>query len=837
MVINKDEEMKTPFRADGRTLTRVLTRSAVWSLILLMLAPLCLLAQSVQVVQDGATFEVQYTTAVTESALVFGRAQGYDTVSLIDGGYLAEPGKPQVPAQTVALALPAGMTVTGVRLVAAETVDLPGEYSLLPAQPPRRLSDPPAAIDFVPPDAAIYSSSAPYPSLTVDFVQQTDLAGQALAILRLYPVHYLPADRKLTLCTSITLSLDGVTGYRCGDYLPRNISKTARASCRQVLARMASNPADVELRTAGPETAGPRGVSPGDYDYVIITTSDWTAAFQPLADWKTKKGVPANIVTTTWIYSNYSGSTNVDKIRAFVQDAYANWGTTFFLIGGDTDYVPCHMRTFSDVDSDPVPNDTYYADFDSDWLCEVHVGRASVTGTGSGAGGIANFISKLITYEKNPPTTNYAKKAAFFGFDLDASTPAEQCKIFIKDNYLPSSWTLTTVYDSATGNHRTNVIAAVNAGQMLINHADHSNDSSMGVGYVNHNLLLSSSDMDGLNNGTRQGVLYSMGCDPAAFDHSNCIAEHFVRDTNGGGVAFIGNSRYGWYDTASYDSYSMLYDRYFFHSLFTNNCYRLGTAFSDHKNTSYPPDSYYQYIFTELTLLGDPEMPVWTDTFQTLAVAHPTIAYVGAPATFTVQVNSGGSPVSAATVCLWKAGDLYQVAQTNGSGAAGFTIAPASAGTLSVTVAKQNCLPYEGSAAVQAPVYTLTTNVAGQGTVSLNPPGGSYSAGVSVQLTAQAAGGRRFNRWFGDLTGTANPATIIMNGNKTVTANFVVVADLNCDGDINGLDIKAFVSAILDQSAYASQYPDCNRNLADINNDGAVNTGDIGPLVTAVMGG
>ena len=42
----------------------------------------------------------------------------------------------------------------------------------------------------------------------------------------------------------------------------------------------------------------PMGVGPGDYDYVIITQDSWVSAFQPLADWKTQKGVPATIVTT-----------------------------------------------------------------------------------------------------------------------------------------------------------------------------------------------------------------------------------------------------------------------------------------------------------------------------------------------------------------------------------------------------------------------------------------------------------------------------------------------------------------------------------------------------------
>ena len=227
---------------------------------------------------------------------------------------------------------------------------------------------------------------------------------------------------------------------------------------------------------------------------------------------------------------------------------HATWGTIYVLLGGDINIVPCHYKTFSGVDPDPVPNDAYYADFDSDWICEVNIGRASVTGPGSGNGQIGNFINKIMTYETNPPLTSYAKNAAFFGFDLDSWTDAEQCKITIKNAYIPTSWSMTTVYDSQGGNHFTNVINALNAGQNLVNHADHSNNDCMGTGYVNHDWLMYSSDMDALTNGNKQTIFYSMGCDPAAYDVSNCIAEHFVRNNNGGGIAFVGNSRYGWYE-------------------------------------------------------------------------------------------------------------------------------------------------------------------------------------------------------------------------------------------------------------------------------------------------
>ncbi|HOI34435.1 MAG TPA: Ig-like domain-containing protein [Mesotoga infera] len=71
--------------------------------------------------------------------------------------------------------------------------------------------------------------------------------------------------------------------------------------------------------------------------------------------------------------------------------------------------------------------------------------------------------------------------------------------------------------------------------------------------------------------------------------------------------------------------------------------------------------------------------------------------------------------------------------------------------------------------------YTLTTNVVGQGTVTKNPDKSKYNHGEVVQLTANPSAGWAFNTWSGDLSGSANPANLTMNGNKTVTANFVRV--------------------------------------------------------------
>ncbi|HRR96555.1 MAG TPA: cohesin domain-containing protein, partial [Candidatus Ratteibacteria bacterium] len=88
--------------------------------------------------------------------------------------------------------------------------------------------------------------------------------------------------------------------------------------------------------------------------------------------------------------------------------------------------------------------------------------------------------------------------------------------------------------------------------------------------------------------------------------------------------------------------------------------------------------------------------------------------------------------------------------------------------------------------------YTLRVNISGSGTVETEPGPSSYGdyiAGTSVTLTAIPSTGYKFASWSGDLTGSTNPGTIVMNGNKTVTANFTTIPRYKIIININPLTV------------------------------------------------
>jgi hypothetical protein len=73
----------------------------------------------------------------------------------------------------------------------------------------------------------------------------------------------------------------------------------------------------------------------------------------------------------------------------------------------------------------------------------------------------------------------------------------------------------------------------------------------------------------------------------------------------------------------------------------------------------------------------------------------------------------------------------------------------------------------------------------GSGTITLEPtqPGDGYTLNEQVTATAAPSEGHKFSHWEGDLEGSANPATLVMDSSKTITAVFDVCYALTVNVD------------------------------------------------------
>lgn len=90
----------------------------------------------------------------------------------------------------------------------------------------------------------------------------------------------------------------------------------------------------------------------------------------------------------------------------------------------------------------------------------------------------------------------------------------------------------------------------------------------------------------------------------------------------------------------------------------------------------------------------------------------------------------------------------------------------------------------------------LTVNKTGEGQVSATPPGGAqtptfteyYGTNTTVSLTAIPEPGWAFKEWTGAISSTSNPASVLVNGDKTVRAVFEEIkltVEKSGDGQVN----------------------------------------------------
>jgi plastocyanin len=89
-----------------------------------------------------------------------------------------------------------------------------------------------------------------------------------------------------------------------------------------------------------------------------------------------------------------------------------------------------------------------------------------------------------------------------------------------------------------------------------------------------------------------------------------------------------------------------------------------------------------------------------------------------------------------------------------------------------------------GTAAGQR--YNLTVNVSplNSGSVTLDPPGGTYAEGTDVTATANPYNGYEFDNWSGDASGTSRSISVTMNSNKSITAHFISTGEGKAGGEL-----------------------------------------------------
>jgi hypothetical protein len=513
------------------------------------------------------------------------------------------------------------------------------------------------------------------------------------------------------------------------DWIDRNL--------RANLAATVINPWEIRSPSGVRLVSGRESYDAEVYPYLIIAGDAMAENAAALAEWKTKKGLYAKVVTTTEVESGYTGRDFAEKVRTCIKEYFTTYGTQYVCLVGTNVEIPVRKvydPQYNVMEGDHlVPTDNYYGcldgDFNADgdgywgeypddnvdWTYDVYVGRIHV----STAAALQEVVDKTLCYEGAGASTetnpyDYQDEVVLAGGWADSSTNLKLMMEYIRDNFMTSShWSFTELWDETypggSGFNATNFKAAMQAGPGLIAHMSHCNTTVLGTnsgGVYN-------TDLYALGNHPKfSAFLYSVGCYASNTDYENNCAAYFVASPEGGGVGFGCNTRYGWYSRGDpLNHYSQEFIKEYFRQFGANDVYVAGELFAAHKHPlqSYNTQAIYRYIYFELIHTGDPDVWIPTDNVDEMVVTYAVLIPVGAQDYGVKVADSLNAGVEGALVCVWKGDEVYASGRTNAAGEVSFNINPATQGTMYLTVSAHNAKTFEADVTVGTSGITLTS--------------------------------------------------------------------------------------------------------------------------------
>ncbi|MCD4691007.1 hypothetical protein K8S17_06040, partial [bacterium] len=617
----------------------------------------------------------------------------------------------------------------------ADEVELPGSYRIAAVQPELAIGEEGTTVA---PDATIYESDAVFPENRAVYLGDGYLGGYRIASFALYPLRYHPESGRLILADGLEAGFELAPAPDRS--APRHrMTADAAETYRKLVRGMVENPEDIPAcGKPGVEIvsgSSPDGFSPRHspslegslVEYVIITSEEYESHFQQIADWKTKKGVPAVVRTVSWINSNYPGGCDTaERIRLFIRDAFASWGTTYVLLGGDTAVIPPRYGMSAYYGGWEISTDLYYSDLDGNWngdgdsqfgegysgpgavgdsldlYPDVFVGRAPVATIIEAE----TFVDKTFEYVMDPDPVfaerNLYLAEVLFPYDWEegmlistdgAADVVEPTLSLVPPNvHIALLYQNTDPFPQSFPLNRTTAIDSMNLGYNIVSHVGHGNKDIM---RCSRNNYVSVQDVDALTNGqNKSGYVWMLNCTSTAIEY-DCIAEHLMNNPNGGASSLFGPTRFCFPTTAK-DYYLSWFDYFYAHGttragVISAACKTPYVAESNYDNTDRWTQMSHVY-------LGDPEMRLWTARPKNLVVVHAGTASLG-DVNLSVTVSNPAA-VDSALVCVVKDGEVYARAYTDAAGQVVLPFTPKTTGQMTITVTAPNHLPYEDTIAV-----------------------------------------------------------------------------------------------------------------------------------------
>ncbi len=426
-------------------------------------------------------------------------------------------------------------------------------------------------------------------------------------------------------------------------------------------------------------------------EHLIVTTASLAPAFEPLAEWRTQKGVPSRVVLVRDLQSLSSdGRDEAEELRDGIKALREEHPELKYLVlGGDAEEVPARMifvwtDTYGFYNTDDnAPSDFYYADLDGDWdgngngvyaeindgldmHAEIAVGRLPVNTVAEAE----TVVRKVLAYEQDP-AGDYLDHVLLMSeptgyYDIDSSLLLDKWA----DQIIPEGMRITKMYDDADNwpdaiQHSVdNTVDAMEDGIGMAIHLGHGLESYLGY--------LRRDDVKGLTNGPKYPVYISCACYAGSFASygKDAVGELWLTNPDGGGVMYMGNTSIGIGYPPGQGFIKELLDLTYGESVVRTGDAWLG-ALSNYIPAPSPlmdDGDPYRYTNFVLVLLGDPGMDIWFD--EPLEM-DASVDASGDTASVTV-LDHLGDPLEGAVVAYVDEAGKCKTSKTDGEGKASY---------------------------------------------------------------------------------------------------------------------------------------------------------------------
>jgi hypothetical protein len=312
------------------------------------------------------------------------------------------------------------------------------------------------------------------------------------------------------------------------------------------------------------------------YDYVIITLDSLTSSVDSLVNWEETKGKSVNVVTTSWINSQYSGYDQAEKIRNFLIDKYPSeeWGIEYVCLIGhyddvqirriaqstgygqpETDFYHAELTKPDSQSWDSNGNHQYCENSDAiDFYAEVYVGRIPWSDPTT----VESICDKTIAYEQNDDDLfkkNILLLGAYFWADTDNAVLMEEK---VNQGWM-TSWTMTRMYEQGYSSYPSdynldynNVKSVWSAGSYaFVNYAGHGSPTSCHVMYSKGSAFVDTDTCNYLND-DYPAIVFADACSNSDTDDDN-IGQMMLEQ---GAVGFLGATKVAYGKPAWNNPYS-----------------------------------------------------------------------------------------------------------------------------------------------------------------------------------------------------------------------------------------------------------------------------------------